>query len=490
MKKSRIAIALIMMMAIIVFIGGTISNAEEVGPISIEKLDNGNLLFHDANEEIRQNYYTEEDYEKIAYPVLSKEWENYFENEYHEEVYRGFNEEEDIENEEIASLIEHEVANYRIFDVKRYVNSKLVSTTFLDGGYYTVLKVDNNQAQVVSNLRDANGVSCNIRGEFVNNGNYVKVIYTLKNNNSKSCKVSLASCSDIQIGTADDAEVIKQPDGSGIIMTDTSTNLQFKFFGRNVEGVTNIDTLWIGAYPYQTVCIFNNNNLDSFKKFDSAFAYSWQNKTIAAGETQEYSVLFGVDELSAIPVVTLNKGQERYTSENAEVSGVVTDLNENDKGKLYFNVDDGNQIYLGRYELTNNKSNFEIDLSKMDLRDGVYKVKVWAVDESGLISSVSEKSIVIGASTPIPEPEKNEVDNTPVTNNQVNNQVVNNQVVNNQVVNNVQKIENKVTNPEVDNTVASKTLPYTGFVDKVGITLFIGLVLARVFYKKYKKIDI
>ena len=52
MKKSRIAIALIMMMATIVFIGGTISNAEEVGPISIEKLDNGNLLFHDANEEI------------------------------------------------------------------------------------------------------------------------------------------------------------------------------------------------------------------------------------------------------------------------------------------------------------------------------------------------------------------------------------------------------------------------------------------------------
>lgn len=478
MKKTRI-IFIVIMMAILIFSYGAVSNAEEVvGPISIEKKDNGVLLFHDRNELIEQNYYSEEDYENISYPILSDEWGDFFENEHHEEIANAYDGDGETEpNEEDIRQMEYEASNYRVFDIKRYVNSKLVSTSFADGGYYTVLKVNNNASQIISNLRDVDGVSCNISGEFVNNGNYVKVTYTIKNNNTSPCKFTLGTFSDIQIGTADDAEVIKQPDGSGIIMTDTSTNLQFKFFGRNVEGATNIDALWIGAYPYQAAAVFNNNNLDSFKQFDSAFAYSWQNRTIAAGETQLYSVLFGVDELSAIPVVTLNEGLERYTSENAEVSGQVTDLNDNDKGKIYFNIDNGDQIYLGRYELTNNKSNFDIDLSKLNLTDGVYKVKVWAIDESGLISTVTEKDVVIGASTPIPEPVENKVDNTPV----VNNQVINNEVP---------KTENKVINTVVDNTIASKTLPYTGFIDKIGISLFVVSILARIFYKKYKKIDL
>ena len=480
MKKIRIVL-IVIMMTFLLFSYGTKSNAEEideeVGPISIEKKDNGIFLFHDRNESIEQNYYSKEDYERISYPMLSEEWEIYFQNEHHEEIPNAYYRDDETElSEEEIRQIEHEAKNYRVFDIKRYVNSKLVSTSFADGGYYTVLKVNNNQSQIVSNLRNVDGVSCDISGEFVNNGNYVKVTYAVKNNNTSACKFSLGTFSDIQIGTADDAEVIKQPDGSGIIMTDTSTNLQFKFFGRNVEGATNIDTLWIGAYPYQAAAVFNTNNLDSFKQFDSAFAYSWQNRTIAAGETQLYSVLFGVDELSAIPVVTLNKGLERYTSENAEVSGQVTDLNDNDKGKIYFNIDDGNQIYLGRYELTNNKSNFDIDLSKLALTDGVYKVKVWAIDESGLISTVTEKDVVIGASTPIPKPVENIVHNTPI----VNNQVINNEVP---------KAENKVTNSGVDNTVASKTLPYTGFMDRIGVSLLVVSILARIFYKKYKKLD-
>ena len=46
------------------------ANAKENRTISISKIDNGNLLFHDCNEEIEQNYYTPEDYEKLDYPDL------------------------------------------------------------------------------------------------------------------------------------------------------------------------------------------------------------------------------------------------------------------------------------------------------------------------------------------------------------------------------------------------------------------------------------
>ena len=258
--------------------------------------------------------------------------------------------------------------------------------------------------------------------------------------------------------------------------------MQFKFFGRNVADVTNVDTLWVGAYPFQVVTFFNNNDVNEFAKFDSAFAYSWQNRTIGAGETQVYSVLFGVDEVSAIPVVSLNEGQERYTSDNAEVSGKVTDLNKDEKGKIYFNVDNGNQIYLGKYQLNNEAYNFSIDLSKLDLEDGVYKVKVWAIDETGLISSVSEKNVVIGANTPIPEPE-------PEPEPKPEQPKTENKTVNNIISNSNRVVENNVKNTVVDNTMASKTLPYTGFGEKMGLAIFVLLILARVLYVKYKKVD-
>ena len=471
------------------------ANAEEKGKVTIEKIDNGNLLFHDCNEEIGQNYYTPEDYEKIDYPFLSDEWENIFQAEHHERI-EGTNNIEIIEKRNNSEYIRPDATDSentddendimpKVFDIKRYVDSKLISTTFLDGGYYTVIKVDDHIAKLVEEEGDTNGISCDIKGEFVSNGNYVKVSYIIKNNNSNSNKISLGTFSDIQIGTADDATVRRQADGSGIVMTDESTGLQFKFFGRNVADVTNVDTLWVGAYPFHIVNFFNNNNVSEFSKYDSAFAYSWQNRTIGAGETQVYSVLLGVDEVSAIPVVSLDKGQERYTSDNAEVSGKVTDLNKEETGKIYFNVENRNQIYLGKYQLNNGAYNFSIDLSKLDLEDGVYKVKVWAIDETGLISSVSEKSIVIGTNTPIPEPEPEPEPEQPKVENKVENKTVNNIISNsNRVVKN-----NTVNNTIVDNTMASKALPYTGFGQKIGVAIFVLLILARVIYVKYKKVN-
>ena len=459
------------------------ANAKEKGKITIGKIDNGNLLFHDYNEEIEQNYYSTADYEKLDYPDLSDEWKNIFQAEHHERIEDTKNIElienlstSNDDSDDILNDADDQTIDPKVFDIKRYIDSKLISTTFMDGGYYTVLKVDNNAARLVEADADTHGITCDIKGEFVSNNNYIKVSYTVKNNNSSSNKITLGTFSDIQIGTADDASVKRQADGSGIVMTDDNTGLQFKFFGRNVEGVTNIDTLWVGAFPFQIVTFYNNNDVNDFSKFDSAFAYSWQNRTIGAGETQVYSVLFGVDEVSSIPVVSLNEGQERYTSDNAEVSGKVTDLNKDEKGKIYFNIDNGNQIYLGKYQLNNGSYNFSIDLSKLDLEDGVYKVKVWAIDETGLISSVSEKSVVIGATTPIPEPEPEQPKGE-------------NKTVNNIISNSNRVEDNNVKNTVVDNTMASKTLPYTGLGEKMGLAIFVLLILARVLYVKYKKVD-
>lgn len=494
---NKLFIAFIIMTYIFSICGVLVSNADEndnpnVGVVSIKTKMNETLLFHDYNEDIAQDFYSGEDYAKIDYTPLTEELMQEFENEPHEEIY-GVNNLDILDDDYEFTGFEDDTAEpptedgftplpYKIFDIKRMIDSKKVSTTYLDSGYFTVIKVDNNMARLVEADGNVNGVSCDINGEFVSNGNYIKVNYVVKNNNSNKCNISLATFSDIQIGVNDSATVTRQPDGSGIVMTDETSNLQFRFFGRNVEGATNIDNLWIGAFPYQMDNFFNNNNINEFAMYDSAFAYSWKDRTIASGETQVFSVLYGVDELSAIPVVTLDKGMERYTSEEAEVTGSVTDSNQNDTGKIYFNIDDGKQIYLGRYNLRNSKYDFEIDLSKMALEDGVYKVKVWAIDESGLISTVAEKSVVIGANTPAPKPVENIVDN----------KVYNNQVIpktENKINNNTPQTSNKVTNSTIDNTMSSKTLPYTGFKEKVGVMLFFSLIIARVIYVKYKKVQ-
>ena len=495
MKKLSISVRVIVFFILVMIIfsicGAVVSHAEGLNEegigVTIEEKSNDKLIFHDYNELLFQNYYTDEDYKRIEYQDIPNELEDKFINEPHEEIADTRNLEiigSDIEISHYDSPTE-EIIPEKVFDIKRKVDSKIISTTYVDDGYYTVIKVDNNLAKLVKQDGMVDGISCDINGEFVSNGNYIRVNYVLKNNNSNTCKISLASFADIQIGTNDSATVTRQPDGSGIVMTDDTTNLQFKFFGRNIDGVTNIDGLWIGAFPYQTTNFFYNNDMNEFSGYDSAFAYSWKNRAIASGETQVYSVLYGVDELSAIPAVTIDKGQERYTSDTAEVTGKVTDINLNDSGKLYFNVDDGKQIYLGRYNIVNGKYDFSIDLSKMELKDGVYRVKVWAIDESGLISSVAEKDVVIGANTPIPKPAeddkpKNIVNNivAPRNDNRVNN-------------NNAQPQKtNQVTNAVADNTLSEKTLPYTGLREKAGVLLFFSLIIARVIYVKYKKTKI
>ncbi|MDO4553288.1 MAG: hypothetical protein Q4C22_07095, partial [Bacillota bacterium] len=98
---------------------------------------------------------------------------------------------------------------------------------------------------------------------------------------------------------------------------------QFNFFGRGSAstGITNVDQFWFGAYSsYYT---YETPNADSYNwgkpseavfyttencgteggSYDSAASWSWQNRTIAAGETQTYSVLIGIGGVGSENIV-------------------------------------------------------------------------------------------------------------------------------------------------------------------------------------------
>lgn len=291
---------------------------------------------------------------------------------------------------------------YALFDVKGYVNNELQSTTFYDGGYESKLKVDNNEAEDMEFYNNEeqviNGIAWDVDCSFINNGRYVKATYTLTNNNTATSTISLGTYVDVQIAGNDRATVERFQNSNGLRLYDNETNIQFSFYGKSVAGTTDVDNLWIGKYEggrYEEHC-FDNNTTNRIEEVDSAFTFSWVNRTIEPGETKRYSVIIGMGEVSNAPKIELDQNQGRcFSQDSVIINGTITDLDANTKATLYYTIDDGEEKTLEEKALTNNKLDFALDLTSQNLSVGTHKIKLWAIDESGNPSEILEKEILI-----------------------------------------------------------------------------------------------
>ena len=295
--------------------------------------------------------------------------------------------------------------SHKGFDVKGYVNGTLQSTTFNDGGYESFLIVGENEAvelEASENEYDehiVHGVAYDISCSFINEGRYVKVLYTLTNNNENDVTISLGVCADVQIANNDYATIERYENSKGLKLYDNENNIQFNFYGKSVAGTTNIDKLWIGKYADGEISyednVFNANTTNKIEESDSAFAFSWTNRTIAAGDTKTYSVVIGIGEVSNAPNVELDANQGRCFSEDeVVVKGTISDL-DNGKATLYYTIDNGAENNLEQQTLTNNEVDFELDLTSQNLSLGIHTIKLWALDEQGNPSEIVEKEILI-----------------------------------------------------------------------------------------------
>lgn len=290
--------------------------------------------------------------------------------------------------------------DYALFDVQGYVNGTLQSTTFMDGGYESKLKVDNNEVEDMEfNSYDEqviNGIAWDVECSFINNGRYVKATYTLTNNNDTTSTISLGTYVDVQIAGNDRATIERFENSNGLKLYDNETNIQFSFYGKSVAGTTDIDKLWIGNYPYQEENCFNSNTTNKIEGQDSAFTFSWVNRTIEPGETKKYSVIIGMGEVSNAPKIELDQSQGRcFSQDSVVINGTISDLDANSKAALYYTVDDGIESNVEEKELTNNKLDFTLDLTSQNLSVGTHEIKLWAIDESGNPSEILEKEILI-----------------------------------------------------------------------------------------------
>lgn len=292
--------------------------------------------------------------------------------------------------------------NYQYtFDIKGYVNGTLQSTTFMDGGYKSYLKVNDNEEELMYvgesySEHTIKGVAYDILCSFVNDGRYVKVLYTLTNNNENNVTVSLGTCADVQIAENDRATIERYENSKGLKLYDNENNIQFNFYGKSVAGTTDIDNLWIGKYPEHDDNVFSNNTTNKIEEEDSAFAYSWTNRTIEAGDTKRFSIIIGIGEVSNAPKIELDANQGRcFSQDNVVIKGKINDQDANSKATLYYVIDGGEENNLEQQTLTNNELSFNLDLTSQNLSLGNHTIELWALDEQGNPSEIIEKEIFI-----------------------------------------------------------------------------------------------
>ena len=297
-------------------------------------------------------------------------------------------------------LYDEEEDYFDYFDINGCVNNEWKSTTYDNIGYFTVLKVNDNAPRLVKfNNSVLNNIQSDINTEFVYDGNYVKLEYVLKNIGNESAKISLGCFADIQIGENDCATVERIGDNVGIKMTDPKEDLQYIFYGRNNEYVTDIDRLWIGLFPEEEIHFFNQNNINYIEKNDTSYTFSWIDRTIEPGETKKFSVLIGVGKFSSSPVVEFDEEQENnYNTDDVKINVDIRDSDEDGTGTLKYLIDESDTEEEIKYDaLADGKKRVVIDLSGKNLNIGKHHLKVYAVDSQGNMSNIIEKDFYISS---------------------------------------------------------------------------------------------
>lgn len=186
-------------------------------------------------------------------------------------------------------------------DIKGFHNGSWLQTTWINSGYRAqYILGESSDFSIHSSLELFNvpvnipnsGLEIQCIPSFANNGKALKITYRIENTGTSTEILSLAGGSDVQIGNNDGAPMERLSDDRGFKMYNGDN--QFNFFGINTVDVVNVDTFWFGNLSDLYYNYFVQQTEQSISNVDAAMAYSWHNKTIAPGQTRNFSVLIGI----------------------------------------------------------------------------------------------------------------------------------------------------------------------------------------------------
>jgi len=268
------------------------------------------------------------------------------------------------------STDEHEimyVSRSWAFDIGGKFNNEIKQVTYDQCGFTTVLLYGGgyNDFPVSENFSAIGytGLLGKMTFNYLNNGQTLQVVYSVKNPTAADAVIGIASGADIQIGEDDDATIAPFSDKSGFKMVsncyadkDISGNAaQLNFWCKNTKGVTDVDGYWYGPFwQYEDNYFTDMANKTTFAYDDSGCAWHWKNRTVKAGQEAEFSVMFGIggagSELVASGLFTTLDATKKIRLDQDPDGEIVSDFSDRT-----FTVKCGNKTFsAGEYYVLEN----------------------------------------------------------------------------------------------------------------------------------------
>lgn len=173
-----------------------------------------------------------------------------------------------------------------------------VRTTYGFGGWHYDLN------GVTSNMTDGVQVNGDVRlalePEFIYDNGIIYLQITHKLTNTGTTKLTgqkFGASADVMIFDNDDAPLTHL--AYGALMTDEDTyggihylpTMKLRLVCQNVQGISNVSTLWLGTYPGERNHVYEDKR-DDVENRDSALNFSYQNITLDPGQTKSFVIRY------------------------------------------------------------------------------------------------------------------------------------------------------------------------------------------------------
>lgn len=307
-------------------------------------------------------------------------------------------------------------------------NGSEIKTSYNNSGWATVLRVDGNKtvnsiglnpAQItVGDDADKDWIKIETELKVIDGGTsgadsqYLRIKYTVTNNDSRPHTIDIATHADVMIGANDSASIIPIESNEktiGLTMdgtkTDSSTGVktnQYKFnlLLADKGGISGIDHWWVGQYGQRTSHLWDNVNIDTIEGVDSGMVFSFLNKPIQPGEILTFMTVGGVvDAENHAPSLTIQNfgitapNQLVQPKDRISFSALFQDEDQGDYVNLWYNIDSKDDTMIT--ENYSNKGSVSGSFILPSLSPGSHELKVWAQDQKGEMSQPESYTISV-----------------------------------------------------------------------------------------------
>jgi hypothetical protein len=169
-------------------------------------------------------------------------------------------------------------------------------TTYYQGGWFYDLNGVKRDMVNGCQRDEKNGVELTVKPAFVyvQGVPYLQLTHLLRNTgNTALTGQRFGASADVMVHENDYAPLLHKPYGAYMADSEINPALELMFIGESGPGITPVDTLWLGLWSAgdHLEHIYDNSREDAAAA-DTALGFSYQNISLAPGETREFTVRF------------------------------------------------------------------------------------------------------------------------------------------------------------------------------------------------------